>query len=146
MLQTYLSTSYCSLRYLYCMLNGKMTVTNWGECQGKWTHSVSRHLSGVWLMEPIKANKTPREQGRSGHGASSKSVDYKAKTLNQSTTTLISERLTGDFNWDFGRKCSWKKYTLCIAHDDCSLRGKHNNFINVICCKTTLNKSTEGLQ
>jgi len=27
--------------------------------------------------------------------------------------TLISERLTREINWDFAKKCSWRKYRLC---------------------------------
>jgi hypothetical protein len=55
-------------------------------------------------MEPRKTNKNLRDHGRSGHGASSESIDYKAKTLNHSTITLISERLTREINWDLAMK------------------------------------------
>jgi hypothetical protein len=59
--------------------------------------------------------------------ASSESADYNAEMLNHSTTTLISERLTREINWDFAQKCSWRKYSLCTAFDDCSLWRKQNN-------------------
>lgn len=68
-------------------------------------------------MEPRKANKTPKEHGRSEYGVSSESVDCNTETLNHSTTALISERLTRGSNWDLGMKCSRRKlgYVLHMA-------------------------------
>jgi len=79
---------------------------------------------GWWNRE--KQIKPLREHGLSGHGASSKSVDYIAETLKHWTTTLISERLTREIKWDFAKKSSWRKYRLCTAYDDYSSWRKQN--------------------
>lgn len=63
-----------------------------------------------------KEKKTIRKHGRSQKGESSEIADYQEKTLNHSTTILISRKVTREINWDFAMKCSRRNYRLCTEY------------------------------